>query len=201
MKKILLLICIIPFLAQGQSKEKSFYRAGFHYGTGTIDNFLFNDEDYAYEVNFYKLQLYYKLKEGFFDLDILLQPEYNRAQHELLNFYFVNTPEERERFMQPKYINEYIFNIGMLLRKRIWSFLDIYMMGSIGPGYFDQETERLAKGFAFSDNIALGITLQCLRSLFLDVRPSFRHVSNANLKYPNSGYNSLNIEFGVSYDF
>lgn len=165
-----------------------------------MDNILFNDEDYFYEVDFFKGQLYYKLKKGTIDVELIFQPEYNRARHELLNFYFVDTEAEREQFMKRRTIHEYILNFGLIVRKEFFPFLSAYLMGSIGVGYFDEGSERMAMGFAFSDNIALGASLRFLKNFHFEIRPGFRHVSNANLNYPNSGYNSLNLELGLSYD-
>ena len=61
----------------------------------------------------------------------------------------------------------------------------------------DTETERLSKGFAFSDVIALGFSLKVDKVIF-DIRPSLRHVSNAGLQSSNAGFNTKNIEFGLS---
>ncbi|MFV8370274.1 acyloxyacyl hydrolase [Flavobacterium sp. LB2R40] len=60
------------------------------------------------------------------------------------------------------------------------------------------ETERLSKGFAFSDVLAVGFTFKVNKVTF-DVRPNFRHVSNAGLQKNNSGYNTKNIDFGVLF--
>ena len=62
----------------------------------------------------------------------------------------------------------------------------------------DTETERLSKGFAFSDVLALGFSLKVDKVIF-DVRPSLRHVSNAQLQSSNAGFNTSNIEFGISF--
>ena len=73
-------------------------------------------------------------------------------------------------------------------------------MVSTGPMISDKETERLAKGFAFSNVIALGISFKVQKFEF-DIRPNFRHVSNAGLSSPNIGFNTKNIEFGLSFRF
>jgi hypothetical protein len=70
-------------------------------------------------------------------------------------------------------------------------------LGSIGPMISDTETERLAKGFAFSDIVDLGVGYKVGKIMF-EVRPGVRHVSNANLQSPNSGLNSSNINFSIS---
>jgi hypothetical protein len=62
----------------------------------------------------------------------------------------------------------------------------------------DTETERMSQGFAFSDVIALGLSVKADRFQF-DIRPSFRHVSNAGFNDKNAGYNTKNIELCISY--
>jgi hypothetical protein len=74
--------------------------------------------------------------------------------------------------------------------------MSFFMMGSVGPMISDTQTERLAKGFAFSDIIAAGVTYKTGKVMF-EVRPGLRHVSNANLQFPNCGHNSTNIDFGL----
>ena len=179
---------------------QGFYRIGFDYGEGSVDNFIFTDDDYFYEVDFHKLQLYYRIRNGKFKFDLLFQPEYNQAKHKLENKYFVD-PDQREEFMRLKTINEYVLNLGFLIRKDILSFVDAYLLLSAGPGYFDKATERMAKGLAFSDNVALGLSFKTYKNFYLDLRADYRHLSNANLSKPNSGYDTLNVEVGVSYNF
>jgi hypothetical protein len=84
-----------------------------------------------------------------------------------------------------------------LVRKPISKTLSIYALGSVRPLITDTETERLSKGFAFSDVFAVGITYHAKR-FSLDVRPSLRHLSNAGLQNSNAGFNTKNIEFGFT---
>jgi len=62
----------------------------------------------------------------------------------------------------------------------------------------DTETERISQGFAFADVLAIGFSAR-LNQFQFDIRPSIRHVSNAGLNSQNAGYNTRNIEFGISY--
>ncbi|WP_230406459.1 acyloxyacyl hydrolase [Flavobacterium fluviale] len=71
-----------------------------------------------------------------------------------------------------------------------------YAVGSIGPLITDAETERMSKGFAFADVLAVGFTASY--DIFqIDIRPSLRHVSNAGLGSSNAGYNTKNVEFSI----
>lgn len=179
---------------------KSKFAVGFNYGFGSE----FNNKDYTFTNHFHKLQLYYKLKETkHFQYEILIQPEVNFGTHQLLNFYFVKPEdpdylEKRERYTQLKEVHEYVLNIGFLVRKPIDEKCSFYVLGSIGPMITDTETERMSDGFAFADVLAVGFSFK-VNKLQFDLRPSVRHVSNAGLGSANAGYNTKNIEIGISY--
>lgn len=200
-KKIFFILIIVFGYQTFYAQDKwSKVKLGVDYGFG---NELKNS-DYTYTNNYYKLQLYYTVKQTKrFQYEILLQPELNFARHQLLNFYFVqpddpNYIEKRERYTKLKDIKEYVLNIGFLMRKPIFKTASIYLLGSVGPMYTDTETERLSKGFAFSDVLAIGFTFK-INKIEFDIRPNFRHVSNAGLQSSNSGYNTKNIDFGILF--
>jgi hypothetical protein len=173
---------------------------GVHYGFGDE----ISNSDYTYTNRFLKGQLYYVLRATTrFRFEVLVQPEVNFATHQLLNLYFVtpdeeNFEEKRERYTKLKDIREYVLNIGLLVRKPITKTFSIYVLGSVGPMFTDTETERLSKGFAFSDVLALGFSLKT-GNVTLDFRPNVRHTSNAGLQNSNAGFNTINIELGVSF--
>jgi hypothetical protein len=62
------------------------------------------------------------------------------------------------------------------------------------------ETERLAAGLAFSDNLGLGVKFNYNKKLQLKLSVFIRHESNANLKFPNSGHNSAGIRIGTFFN-
>ena len=86
----------------------------------------------------------------------------------------------------------------MTVQKKISKRSAVYVLGSISPMLTDTETERLSKGFAFCDILALGYTLD-FKYFALDVRPSFRHTSYAGLNTSNAGFNTNNIELGIIF--
>jgi hypothetical protein len=194
---ILLLFAVTQISAQQKNSD---YRLGFGYGFGSE----FNNTDYTFVNHFYKFQLYYKIKETKnFQYEILVQPEINFGKHQLLNLYFVKpeTPDfeqKRIEYLKLKNVHEYVLDIGFVVRKPICSMFSVYALGSIGPMISDTETERMSKGFAFADVLAFGCTVDYDRFQF-DIRPSLRHVSNAGLGSSNAGYNTKNIELGISY--
>ena len=193
---LIFIFTITTFYGQNTKRETSI---GFHYGFGNE----IKNSNYTYTNHYYKAQLCYLVKEtNHFKYELVLQPELNFATHQLLNLYFV-TPEEanyiekREKFTKLKDIKEYALSIGFCVRKPISKIASVYVLASIGPMITDTETERLSKGFAFSDVLALGFSLKVDKVLF-DVRPSLRHISNAQLQSSNAGFNTSNIEFGMS---
>lgn len=200
-QKQIFFIAVLLAVFQIQAQEKnSNYRIGLSYGFGSE----FSNTDYTFENHFYKAQLYYKIKETKnFEYEVLIQPEINFGKHQLLNFYFVkpeapNYQQKRDEYTRLKDVREYVLNIGFIVRKPIDKIFSVYVLGSVGPLITDTETERMSKGFAFADVLAVGFTASCHKFQF-DIRPSLRHVSNAGLGSSNAGYNTKNIEFGISY--
>lgn len=135
---------------------------GLHYGFGEE----FHNTDYTYSNHYFKLQLYRQLGAAtHFQYQLLVQPEINFAKHRLVNMYFV-TPDEvdyeqkREDYTRLKDIREYVLNIGLVVRKPLSACCSIYVLGSVGPMITTAETERLSKGFAFSDVFAIGLTVR-----------------------------------------
>src|SRR5665648_546493 len=103
----------------------------------------------------------------------------------------------REIYTKERTITEYVLNAGFIVRLNLSERLSFFVLGSTGPMVSDTKTERLAKGLVFSDIFAFGVAFKVGKIMF-EIRPGLRHVSNANLKYPNSGHNSSNIDFGIS---
>ena len=186
-------------------ESNSKFRIGFNYGFGETNKFPFSTDDYTYDINFYKIQLNYLVAEWRkFDFEVNVEPNYYRTKHQLLNKYFV-TPEDpdylekREEFTKLKTMNEYVLGIGFIVRYPIFNKFSASISGSIGPMYIDTETERMAKGFAFSDVLSFGLSYK-IKKLTFETRYGVRHVSNAELQQPNSGYNTTNLEFGFLVD-
>ncbi|WP_083264985.1 acyloxyacyl hydrolase [Urechidicola croceus] len=199
----LVLTFIFNCLNLNAQEKNSRFSLGFNYGIGKQGDFPFSqDDDYFYEQQYFKVQLNYILKEkNKFCLQLNIEPAVFKADHQLLNKHFVepsfgeNYLEKREEYTQLKTINDYVLGIGLITRYQILKPMSIYAQGSIGPMITDTETERMAKGFAFSDVLSFGLSYK-IKTIILDLRYGVRHVSNAELQQPNSGYNSTNFEFG-----
>ncbi len=202
----LIVICTNLYCnAEDNGEKYRTLRLGFNYGFGTQQSFPFNFKDYTYDVQFYKFQINYELNaKTKWKIELNIEPGIYIANHQLLNVNYVQPRfgndylDQRLRFSKKKQINEYALNFGILFRYNICRQLSTYILGSVGPMISSIDTERLAKGFAFSDIFALGVSYM-VNFIFLDLRFSLRHVSNANLQSPNSGHNSTNMEFGVSF--
>ncbi|MDR6969170.1 hypothetical protein J2X31_003197 [Flavobacterium arsenatis] len=198
-KTLLFIFTLLCSFLFSQEKEQNL-ALGFSYGIGDE----VKNTNYTYTNRYLKGQFYYSfLTVKNFKLELLLQPEINFAKHQLLNLYFV-TPEEpdfeakREAYTKLKDIREYVLNVGLVIRKPITDTFSIYALLSIGPMITDTETERLSKGFAFSDVLGIGFSLKTKKVTF-DVRPNFRHTSNAGLQNSNAGFNTYNIEAGIIF--
>lgn len=199
-RKLLLVLLFLLAVKMTAQEDNSRFSLGFNYGFGSE----FNNRNYTFVNHFFKVQVYYTLKETkHFQYQILIQPEINFAEHQLLNFYFVkpetpNYQQKRDEYTRLKDVREYVLNCGFVVRKPIGKKFSVYVLGSVGPMITDTETERMSKGFAFADVLAVGFTAGYDGFQF-DIRPSVRHVSNAGLGSSNAGYNTKNIEFGISY--
>jgi len=103
-------------------------------------------------------------------------------------------------FTRLKSMHLYVLTFEVSVRRHIFKNFEIAAFFAVGPGSIDTRTERLAKGFTFMENLGIALHYKLSKKLFLELRPTFSHVSNARLKLPNSGYNSMNLEAGISWN-
>ena len=52
-----------------ENVQGRFYQLGFNYGYASVDNFIFKDNDYYYEVYLHKIQILYRIKSGKIDFE------------------------------------------------------------------------------------------------------------------------------------
>ena len=174
------------------------------YGYGAEDNFAFNDKDYSYKTHIIKVSFYYALNQRRYQLGFSVQPQIHFLEHQLLNEHFVQPHETnfealRARFTQLKQMTLYALQGEFSIRRKITKKMEVLAFLSVGPAIIDTETERLTKGFTFIENIGLGINYQFGKQWFFTIKPSYNHISNAEIQERNSGYNSMNIEFGLGF--
>lgn len=180
-------------------------RLGLNYGQASQNRFPLDNPNYLYENQFFKIQIVYLLsKHKKFSYELNIEPSIYLSEHQLLNKFFIkpeDTPDyerQREIFTQKRAFNEYALNIGFIVRYHIVNDFSTYLLGSVGPMISGEDTERLKKGFAFSDILGLGFSYQANKVVF-DLRLTLRHNSNANLYEPNHGHNSIGLETGISF--
>ena len=190
-------------LVNSQEKKinSSLNKVGFLFSSAKQNNILFFDKDYDYKTNVYKFQLFYPIQKGeSWGVNLILQPQYQKAQHQLLNEQFITPDEEnfeflREKFTQKKDISLYAFEVALQLRKSIIKNISFEASLGLGAGNLSLESERLAKGFTFIENVSLGLAHKINKSEFF-LATTVGHVSNFNIQKPNSGYNILGFELG-----
>ncbi|MGZ3858153.1 MAG: acyloxyacyl hydrolase [Flavisolibacter sp.] len=95
---------------------------------------------------------------------------------------------------------EFGCNIGLRYYQQVSPALFFYEMLGSGPHFITAHLAHQARGFIFSDNLAIGLyrRLSQKKSLFLNFQFRVRHISNAGLKLPNSGVNTLNVLVGLA---
>jgi len=196
-------IFFISFVS-GQSDEKvsrKLKKIGFLYNSAKQNNILFFDDDYDYKTSVFKFQLFYHLKKGEkWNINLIIQPQIQIAKHQLLNEQFI-TPDDpnylflREKFTQKKTLSLYAFELGFQLRRELFNRIFFEVTLGMGAGYIDVESERLAQGFTFIENLSFGFSYS-LKSSEIYLGSNLGHVSNFNIKLPNSGYNILGFEIG-----
>ena len=190
-------------LVNSQEKKinSSLNKVGFLFSSAKQNNILFFDKDYDYKTNAYKFQLFYSIQNGEnWDVNLILQPQFQKTKHQLLNEQFITPDEEnfeflREKFIQKKDISLYAFEVALQLRKSIIKNISFEATLGLGAGYISLESERLAKGFTFIENVSLGFAHKINKSEFF-LATTVGHVSNFNIQKPNSGYNIFGFELG-----
>lgn len=201
---IVLVFFANSFIGHSQIKKERL-KLGFAYGTGSQNKPPFDLVDYTHEVTFYKALINYRFKQKRkWAFEMSLEPSFNVAEHQLLNEHFIKPKDDenyealRELYTQKRTFNEYVLNCGLVARYFIYKNISTYVIGSLGVMTADKATERLAKGFAFSDVAGLGLSYE-INKIQLDFRYSVRHTSNLELQQPNKGHNTTNMEFGLLF--
>lgn len=207
-KIIFFFIFFFSLIVYSQKEKKGIFnvkKIGFLYNYGTNENFVFDDPDYTYTTNTYKLQGFYNLGNWKkINFELIVQPQIQSINHQLLNKWFVtpdqeNVQEKINEFTLPKTLHIYGLEFGFASKIKVFHKLDFLGTISLGFSYIDTRTERLAKGFTFIENFSVGFSYNIIKNYYLYIGSNFGHVSNLNFQLPNDGYNILGLELGVSY--
>jgi len=208
MKYLLIVVVFSSFLSAAQASKKGILnikKIGFLYNNAQSNNFIFDDKDFTYTTNTYKIQAFYNLGSlKSLSFDLIVQPQYQVLEHQLINEQFVlpseeNYQEKRTEFTTPKTMHLYAFELGFLIKKTLVKKLDFLVTIGLGLGAIDSRTERLAKGFTFIENGSLGVSYKITKKTFLYLGSNVGHVSNLDFQTPNAGFSIVGFEAGVSY--
>ena len=208
-QKLVLFTLFLYFLNISAQEAKkgisNIKKVGFLYNNAKDKNFIFDDKDYTYSTETYKLQVFYNLGSWkSYDFELIVQPQIQFLKHQLFNEYFVlpteeNFEEKIKEFTAPKKMNLYALELGFTIKKELLKKLDVLATFGLGIATIDTRTERLAKGFTFIENFSLGFSYKTSKKTILYLGSNIGHVSNLNFKSPNGGYNVLGLEIGVSF--
>ena len=204
---LFIFFCLLLCKASAQEKKPPKYW-GIHIGYGTQQTAPFHLPDYDFEQVHVLGQLgVKKLNFKHFDIHFLGELGYYYAQHQLINKWFTTTeyfkdfPENfQQDMLQKKSIHQVVFHAAFEISYFIHSKTQLIGYAAIGPMWTSRQTERLAKGIAFSDNIGLGIKFELNEKMWLSSLVTIRHESNADLQFSNSGHNTLGIRMGVVFN-
>jgi len=204
----LIFVCVISS-SYGQKSKKGLFsptKFGIQFIQGNENSFLFNDPDYFYRSNTLKGQFYYPFtKWKSMAISLILQPQLQFIQHQLYNEHFVKPTEDdylekRKRYTQLKNLSIFAVALGLEAKKQVFKSTSIFFQIGLGLGYVDMTTERLAKGFTFTQNGNLGLDIKVTPTASIQIFGGIGHVSNANIQLPNSGYNMFNTGVGFLYN-
>lgn len=208
LKYLLIINLLISVFAYSQDSIPRFrwLRSGLVIGFASQNTFMKQEWDYTYESKIIKFSNHFNLsRKRKHSWEILVEPSYYRSKHQMINYWFIshtveNGDELRAKFMPLKTINEYVLNVGIVYRRYLNLHSSVYATLNSGPMYIDTETERLKKGFAFSDVLSVGYNYK-MKKISFDAKCMIRHASNANIQMPNFGLNSVGFEMGSYYEF
>jgi hypothetical protein len=94
--------------------------------------------------------------------------------------------------------NSFLLKIGLLPDN--FKFQP-YLKGGAGMGYITQHTQEQSTQFNFVEYAGLGLHYFFSKNTAFSMEGRYRHLSNADIKSPNSGINSYFILVGLSYLF
>lgn len=183
----LILISLLPAngLAQNVGKESPELRFGFMTGVGR--HWLL-DVNYDYQLILLQPQIYYRFyARKLHAVEMLLLPQVNAS------FW---TDNKQSGVLKRDF--EFGLNWGLVLRQMFaGKNAGVYSLITTGPHYVSDVPQRQSPGFLFASQLGAGFTLKLTESASIDIRTSYRHISNAGLKEPNAGVESWLFLAGI----
>lgn len=188
LRHILIIIFLFTKINAGSQLDSNpKHHIGFVYGKGSQD--LMNVV-YTYNITLFQLQYAYTfVNRPKFGLEVLVQPQYNIAK-----FRYV---DQLPRISQGY---EYGLNVGLSYKRYFFhNRFSCFASIGFGPHFVSAAPERQTPGFLFSDNVSIGMTARLDKHFYFELKPTFRHISNANIIKPNRGINNFIINAGIFY--
>ena len=126
------------------------------------------------------------------DLHWALEPNINWYEHELNDPLYIKEDEQNYLERREKFSKGVDFILAgiegvIIARKKLSRRGHLELSAGLGVAYLEEESERQAKGFTFTETGRIGYSLDTAVGEFF-VGYSIMHVSNAGLKNPNGGY-------------
>ncbi len=204
---LLLLIILTSQKAIGQFRTE-LQPWGFYAGYGTQQTKPFHSLDYDFEQLFvlseFTLKQYSHKK---IHIHINAESGYFLARHQLINKWFTTTEDFKDfpadfqqKMIQKKSIHQIVLHLAGEIAYVIHPKTHLFLYVAVGPMWTSKQTERLAKGIAFSDNIGVGVKMKASNKIWISSRVVLRHESNADIKFPNSGHNTLAFSLGLLFN-
>lgn len=194
-------------LGNAQNKEAfEFEKFGIQITSVGQDRWFVDDPDYTLEGFTFKPQWFYHLRKlGSWDFNAILQPQFQLLTHQLQNRFFVqpddfpnDTEAYRDRFTQERNLSFFAFELGFQLKRSITRSVHFEFVAGLGAGYIDADTERLAQGFTFVENLSFGLA-KTYENCEIYLGFNLNHISNLDIQLPNSGYDMIGWEIGYRF--
>ncbi len=130
--------------------------------------------------------------------------------HKLLPSVIPNTQKRLTFYLEPQYnkvihpASEYEFGVGFGLEYRfniIKNAMDGYILAGSGFHYISYDSNCQSGGFNFNDNLGAGFYIYTTHNSAINLGFRIRHISNADLRQPNEGIDSIFLMIGYSVFF
>jgi hypothetical protein len=186
---VLLAMSIVVKAQHGFIRQRGDHRVGGMVGFGGQ---ALLDVSYRYLTTLFAAEYQHSLyvKRGW-GIHALAQP------HFVMTLFNVNDQDPVDQWGR-----EFGINLGLVVERHLGDGrAAIYGGVSSGPHFLEKETHRQTSGPIFSSALFFGCTFRVSRHIVLDLRPGFRHISNAGIYIPNGGINNSTLNTGIFYHF
>ncbi len=135
------------------------------------------------------------------DLHWALEPNINWYEHELSNPLYIKEDETDYLDRREKFTEGVDFILAgmegvIIARKKLSGRGNLELSAGLGIAYLEEESERQAKGFTFTETGRIGYSLNTSMGEFF-LGYTIMHVSNAGLKNPNGGYDVSGVTIKI----